>query len=275
LSYFSQLAVLCAINVLLAVAAYLPLTSGCLLICLGATMGAGAMADGLLGVGNGLNPLLGLLIGAGAGGTFMLVVALLLRRQSGFLLALGSVAIAEFARAVAEMSPALGGALGFSIAVPRLHPLLAAASALTVIVIVLLFERSLVRKGLSLGVQDPRTSASVGFNLAGVRGALMVASGAIAGAAGSLYIRNIGLLDPRTLGFEGGLLIATFAVVGGRRTPWGAILAALALTLIPEWLRFSAANRSALYGALLLITVLLRFSPFPGLLWTRVSWQRT
>lgn len=225
-------------------------------------MGAGALADGLLCVAAGLNPLLGLLVGAAAGALLMLAVGLLFRRQSGFLLALGSLAVAEFARSGVEMSPILGGALGFSIEAPKLHVVFASAVAVTMVGLVLLFERTLVRKALSLSVDDARAAASVGFDLSAVRLALMVASGAIGGVAGSLYIRNIGLFDPRLIGFEGGLLIATFAIVGGRRSVWGPVLAALALTLVPEWLRFTSANRAAFYGALLVLATMLRFSPF-------------
>jgi branched-chain amino acid transport system permease protein len=259
-SYFSELAALCSIGAMLAMAAYLPLTSGSIVICVGSAMGAGAVAAGSVagGANDPLSVALAIVAGAVAGGTVMLIVGALTQNLRGFLFSLATLAAAELLRILAENQAALGGALGYRVPPGGLllvWPLVCCALTFAAVVT---FDRTLWRKAVALGAESPVRAAAIGVDIFAARTLLMAAGGVIAGAAGALYIYQVGVLDPRWWGFEAGLQVAAFAIVGGSRHVAGALIAGIALTLAPELLRFSADQRMLVFGAVLIIAVVLR-----------------
>lgn len=269
MSYGFQLATMCAINSLLGMAAYLPLSAGHLIVCLGAAMGIGAFTAGLLIQfgGDGAWLLLpAVLAGAFGGSLFMAVTAAIVSRMSGFILSIATVAIAITAQGSAQNIQAVGGALGFRLQSDGSPAWLVAVVAIAALLTVLAYERTLLRRVVALSADDSSAALSYGINPGLVKHATLVAAGALAGAAGSLYILNVGLLDPTVLGFESGLMIATYAIVGGRRSVFGSIACAVALTLLAELLSLTPASRMMAYGLLLVGSVALRAQwPKPSL----------
>lgn len=90
-------------------------------------------------------------------------------------------------------------------------------------------------------------------------------SGAVAGLAGGLYVGRIPFIDPGSFGLSESILLVTALLLGGRGTPYGPLLGAAVLVLLPESLRFvgagleqSAALRSALMGLALVLLMFLR-----------------
>ena len=97
--------------------------------------------------------------------------------------------------------------------------------------------------------------------------ALAFAIGAFfSGLAGSLTAHLYTYVNHETFGGSQSILGLSMAILGGLGNVWGAILGALALTGLPELLRFAAGERVLAYGLVLL--VVLRWRP-RGLLGSR------
>lgn len=202
------------------------------------------------------------------------IVALLCSRLAGFLFAIATLGIGELLRVIAINIEALGGALGYKnvefISINRYVVFLLVVFALLVSCLVL-FERTLTRKAFTLLRENEILAASLGISRS--RHVLVsITMGAfIAGVAGSFYIHNVGILDPRLFGFENSLLIIAFVIFGGTRSFLGPLIGASLLTVIPEMLRFSSNYRMILYGVAILVVIILRPE---GILGTRKTQTR-
>lgn len=259
--YYLQVATLVAINLFLALGAYLPLSTGLMVMCFGALMSVGAVASATahanLGVPFPVAVLLGGAAAAGAG----LVVSMLCSRLTGFLFAVATLGIGELARVIAINSELLGGALGYRDVKMVPYPfywacLIGTASAL--LILLSLFERSAARHALAVLRENQSLATSLGISGPRHRLGAVTAGGFLVGLGGGFYIHSVGLLDPRMFGFEHSLLILVFAVLGGVRHFTGPLLGAVALTILPEALRFSPSSRMVLYGTVLVIVAVLR-----------------
>jgi branched-chain amino acid transport system permease protein len=107
----------------------------------------------------------------------------------------------------------------------------------------------------SLGIR-PRPYRSLAFGV----GAFF------AGIAGALTAHLYTYISHETFGSSYSILGLTMVILGGLGNLWGALLGALALTGLPELLRFAAQGRWLVYGLILLLA--LRFRP-QGLLGSR------
>jgi len=80
-----------------------------------------------------------------------------------------------------------------------------------------------------------------------------------AGQAGSLTAHLYTYISHETFGSSLSILGLTMVILGGMGNLWGAVFGALALTILPEFLRFASQGRWLAYGAILLVA--LRFRP--------------
>jgi branched-chain amino acid transport system permease protein len=240
--------------------AYLQLASGAIVVSFGAALGVGAIAGGTTAVvlDGTLGTIVGLFAGAAAGAAFMGLVAVITWRMSGFVLALGTLGVAELTRVVVQNQAVLGGALGFRIDAPQAGMWWPVGIAVLAMLAVARLERTPLRAAMSFCRDNPTAALTLGIDPAGVRMVTMLIGGALSGSAGVLLIQNVGIVDPQLFGLEHGIQILLFAIAGGTSTWLGPVLAGVTLTLIPEALRFSTTNRMLLYGAVLVAIVVLR-----------------
>ena len=91
-----------------------------------------------------------------------------------------------------------------------------------------------------MGVNTPAYKVAI-FSLAAI----------LAGLAGSLYAHYITFINPESFGLHTSILILCMVVLGGMGSITGAVVGALALTLLPELLRQFQAYQELIYGALL------------------------
>ena len=78
---------------------------------------------------------------------------------------------------------------------------------------------------------------SIGLNITKYKMMAFVTSAALAGAAGALYGLNFSSLQATKFNFNTSILILVFVVLGGLGNIWGSLIAAAALTVLPEMLR--------------------------------------
>jgi branched-chain amino acid transport system permease protein len=107
--------------------------------------------------------------------------------------------------------------------------------------------------------EAPLAAEASGIDAPRRRLALFVLSAAVGGAAGALHPFTLGTVSPEVM--EIGVLITALVatVIGGSRRPSGAVLAALLIVHLPEWLRGFEEFYLILFGAVLLATIL--FAP--------------
>ena len=121
------------------------------------------------------------------------------------------------------------------------------------------------RSGRALmAIRDNRIAAeSIGINITKYKILAFSISAALAGAAGVLYAHNLSTLTalPKNFGYNMSITILVFVVLGGIGNIRGSVIAAVILTLLPELLRFLSDYRMLIYAVVLIVTMILVWSP--------------
>jgi ABC-type branched-subunit amino acid transport system permease subunit len=91
-------------------------------------------------------------------------------------------------------------------------------------------------------------------------------SAALTGMAGGIQVFYLKIVDPSIFDFYYLQSWLIMVIVGGPGTFWGVVIAALSLSLLPEFLRFSSELRMVLYGAFLVVAVLVMPRGVTGLI---------
>ena len=115
-----------------------------------------------------------------------------------------------------------------------------------------------------MSVRDNAIAAeSVGINITKYKLIAFTISAVIAGFAGALYAHNLATLiaTPARFGYNMSIMFLVFVVLGGIGSTRGSIIAAVVLTLIPEVLRFMANYRMLIYSIVLIVIMLINWSP--------------
>lgn len=133
---------------------------------------------------------------------------------------------------------------------------------LTILVVVnLLFSRT----GRAItSIRDNRIAAeSLGINITKYKLLAFSISAALAGVAGVLYAHNISTLAATTknFGYSMSIMILVFVVLGGMGNIRGSMIAAIILTLLPEYLRFLQDYRMLIYAVVLIVIMIFNWNP--------------
>lgn len=133
-----------------------------------------------------------------------------------------------------------------------------AGFALTIIALAIVFNLVNSRMGRSfMAIRDDRIAAeSVGIDITKYKMMAFVMSAAIAGAAGCLFAMNYSTIVANKFDFNTSILILVFVVLGGQGNMLGSIIAAAALTILPEKLRSFSDYRMLLYAIVLIVVML-------------------
>ncbi len=115
-----------------------------------------------------------------------------------------------------------------------------------------------------MAIRDNRIAAeSVGINITMFKLIAFSLSAAMAGIAGVLYAHNIPTLmaTPANFGYNQSIMILVFVVLGGIGNIRGSIIAAVVLTLLPEYLRFMQDYRMLIYAVVLIVMMIFNWNP--------------
>jgi branched-chain amino acid transport system permease protein len=194
-------------------------------------------------------------LGAGIAGWLVGMPSLRLR---GDYLAIVTLGFGEIIRVVILNVDAVGGARGFT-GIPRLANLfwvgLGAAAAIAVV-------RNVVKSSHGralLAVRGDEVSAQAsGVNVTRSKVTAFVISAAFAGVAGSLFAHFSMFLHPNTFTFVKSFEIVIMIALGGLGSLAGAVLGAIALTVLPELFRGFAEYRMVLYALALIVIMIYR-----------------
>ena len=113
-----------------------------------------------------------------------------------------------------------------------------------------------------MAARDNRIAAeSVGISVTKYKMIAFVVSAALAGAAGTLYGCSQTTFAATKFDFNTSILILVFVVLGGLGNMWGSVIAAAALTILPEALRQFSNYRMLVYAIVLILVMLATNNP--------------
>lgn len=129
---------------------------------------------------------------------------------------------------------------------------------LVIITLIVVFHLVSSRQGRAImAVRDNRIAAeSIGVNITKYKLMAFTVSAALAGASGTLFAMNYSTIVANKFDFNTSILILVFVVLGGLGNMLGSIIAAAALTILPEALRQFADYRMLVYAIVLILVML-------------------
>ncbi|MDE2065118.1 MAG: branched-chain amino acid ABC transporter ATP-binding protein/permease, partial [Bradyrhizobium sp.] len=183
-------------------------------------------------------------IAALGAGILALPLGLIMLRLNGIFFALGMFGLARILQLIANSLDVTGGPMGTTVPVAD-SPQLTATVAVVAVAIGLLLSYFLSRSRIGLTLMatrdDPVAAEAAGVNTWKSKVAAFCISGCVAAVAGSLYVWNVGYLDPNSA-FAGAIELQTVLMVlaGGIGTVWGPVVGGILISLLSTflWARF-------------------------------------
>lgn len=130
-------------------------------------------------------------------------------------------------------------------------------------------HRSRLGRAMAAIREDELAAANMGVNVVYVKNVAFVLSAMLAGAAGAFFAHRTLLVQPEMFGFDQAVDILAYAVLGGATVWPGPIIGGMALTALPEVLRFVNEYRGVINGFVLLVVIVY----FPGGLVNPAGWM--
>jgi ABC-type branched-subunit amino acid transport system permease subunit len=244
-----------------------------------AFFGIGGYAAAVLSRGTPVPHLLILLVGGALAALLGSVLILPVLRTRGHYAALITIAFGILFRTFVEVNDALGGPQGLK--VPALsifgfafghdfdlggvrvsfyigHALLALALVAVAFAVVERLDRSWVGLSLDAVRLDELAAACFGHDVARSKILAFTVGNFLAGVAGALSALLVGFIAPNNFTFSESLILVSIILLGGSGNPWGLLLAAVIVVLLPEKLQIIQEYRFLLYAALVIAMLLFR-----------------
>jgi branched-chain amino acid transport system permease protein len=225
-------------------------------------------------------PLVGTLllgcIGSLIGGV---LIGLIFSRIRGLYLGMATFAVVLIVGVVALNGGSLTGGVNglFNLDVSISTPVIGLIVVLTLVMMRRL-ERQSFGRLFAVVRMNEELAGSLGVEVGRFRLAVFGLSGLLGGLAGGLHVAITAAATPTDAGFSLVVLSLTMAVVGGVETWLGAVVGAVLVTWLPDWLGSSDQWEGIAYGVIVLIVVIYARDGLVGLgrrLVVRVSsWQR-
>lgn len=253
------------VNGLLALSMYVVLSAGQLSLGQAAFMGIGAYVSTLLTLKAGAPFAVSLGASMLAPALAAALIGVPTLRLSGVYLALATIGFGEVLRIFYLNSEMAGGALGLP-GIPQqggawlIYLCLAIALA-----VFMAIGRSRIGRAMEAMREDETAASVMGVNVPLYRFSALIASAVLAGLAGALSADVSSFIGPNEYGFDQAVTILSFALLGGIGSPFGPVLGAIILTLLPEVLRPLHDFRFVVNGLIIVIAVL--FMPRGLLAW--------
>ena len=244
------------VNGLLALSMYCVLAIGQLSLGQAAFMGIGAYTGALLTVKFGLPFPVCLAAAAGVPALVALAVGGPTLRLTGVYLAIATLGLGEVIRILLVNWDYAGGALGLS-GIPERAGIGWIYGSLAVALFGFwAIGRSRIGRAMEAMREDETAAGVMGVVLPRYRLGALVVSAALAGYAGALSAHVSSFIGANEYGFDAAVTILSYALLGGIGSPFGPVLGAVILTLLPEVLRPLADFRLLVNGAIIVLAVL-------------------
>lgn len=182
---------------------------------------------------------LALIIGGLVAAIFGVIIGIPALRLNGDYLAIVTLAFGEIIRSVLNNVKFTGGAGGLKGIDKTSNFTIAYILVILTLIVITNVVRS--RHGRAImAIRDNIIAAqSVGINIVYYKLVAFVGAAFFAGVAGVLYGHNLGILKPSTFDFNKSIEILVIVVLGGMGNITGSVIAAIIITLLPGFKRFS------------------------------------
>lgn len=196
------------------------------------------------------------------GGLLAAVVGLLVGvpslRLRGDYLAIVTLGFGEIIRVIVQNMESVGAASGLK-GIPKETTLgwTFALAAVTIYVVASLVNSTYGRGFIAVS-DDEVAASSMGINPVRYKVTAFVVGAFFAGVAGGLYAHHKQFLSPNSFDFFKSIDIVVMVILGGMGRTVGVIIAAIILTLLPEFLRFFSDFRMIIYALLIIGLMILR-----------------
>lgn len=201
-------------------------------------------------------------------------------RTRGHYAALVTIAFALLFKTFLEVNDALGGPQGLKVAGMSLlgwdfNSNIAigedieisfyvnyVVAALVLLVLAFAFTRRLERSWIGLNLDairlDETAASCFGIDIARWKITAFTAGNMLAGMAGALYGMMVGFIAPTSFTFGDSLIFVSIVLLGGIGSPWGVVVAAAIVVMLPEKLQVIQEYRFLLFAALVIMILLYR-----------------
>lgn len=207
---------------------------------------------------------------------FGVIIGVPALRLRGDYLAIITLGFGEIIRVIILACDFTGGAKGLR-GIPTILPKGSDATSLALakysyvfwlavitVVVIWAFVRSRHGRAVIAIREDEIAAEASGIHTTYYKLFAFVMAAFFAGVAGSVYAHHIGVLDPGKFNFDYSVEILLMAVLGGLGSITGSIIAAVALTILPEFLRGFEDYRMLIYAVILIIIMLFKPSGLMG-----------
>ena len=256
-TYYAGLLADVGILLLGALSVYVILATGQLSLGNAGFMGIGAYLTSYLTVTAGIPLTAALMMAAAASGLIGVVIGFPALRLKGIYLAMATLGFGEMVRSFFLNFEAMGGSGGFH---GMRHVSLAYiwSWAAAILLLVAILERSQLWLEMRAVSDDETAAGLVGLNTTTIKVGAFGFAAAIAAVAGGLFAHHHVYIEPGNFSFERSIDFVLAVILGGSTVGAGALVGALLLVMLPEYLRFLAEWRFAVFGALLIAMLLVR-----------------
>ena len=223
----------------------------------------GAYTYGILCVNYGLSPWLGLLAAPLMAGLVGVILGFPSFKLTGPFLVVNTIAFAEIVRILILNNEKLtGGPFGLNriptiVSGLRLYYFMLVVAWLAAVG-TLRLSRSHIGLAFKAIREDEVAAESMGVHVRNYKLLAFVISAVLAGLSGVFFANLAGYLNPDSFTFNESSTYLLMVVLGGMSNVTGGILSSLAVTSLPEVLRFMARSRMVVYSLILLL--LLRYT---------------
>jgi branched-chain amino acid transport system permease protein len=186
-----------------------------------------------------------------------LLVGFLLLRLRGLYLAMATVAFDLIVGVIATQGGKLTGGAAGLFGIPLIIPVQALAiAAVLMILVVSQLERGAIGRGFASIRLNDQFASSLGISVERRRMTMFVFSVLLGTVSGVFYVLVLGTIDPTTASFQLIVSALTMVVLGGMASWRGAIIGVILVAWAPQYLGFSGAYQTVLYGGILVLVTM-------------------
>jgi len=119
-------------------------------------------------------------------------------------------------------------------------------------------SRSHLQRQLDAVREDERVAASLGFDVVHLKIVCFAAGACLAAIAGGLYSHYMVFINPDHFNIFVSIYVVLYVVLGGVNNMWGPVIGSSVMTLLPELVRGLASYRPLVFGAVIIVLLLVR-----------------
>ena len=248
---------LTGVNILMAWSVYIILLSGSLSFANGGFMALGAYAAGVFTMKWGMNFYAALAL-AGAGAAFVgALLAYPALRTRGVYLILVTIGLSFIIQTLIQNTDYVGGVRGMTGMTGTTNWHVWGLIGLVGSGLYWL-SRSHLQRQLDAVREDERVAASLGFDVVYLKIVCFAAGACLAAIAGGLYSHYMVFINPDHFNIFVSIYVVLYVVLGGVNNMWGPVVGSSVMTLLPELVRGLASYRPLVFGAVIIVILLVR-----------------